>query len=244
MVKSILEIPSGLPVYIQNFINAYTKMDVGGIVMPCPYWMNKMKNGRVVLRGFMGGKGPVEDIKKTILNLVRKDDKLLNTPLPAEIIRKAAKRERIGIDCSGLAFRLLNSLVEHFYRNSSAASLDDIYRGGIMETNARMLTSLEFCIPVSNLQEVYLGDLIRMMGGKHVAVILGYDKGKLTYIHSSKLTQIQGVHLGQIVIGDEDKSLEQQNWLENTKQGDNLGFKHFLPDRGDGIFRLKIFTNG
>lgn len=227
---------------ITEFIAQYTKMDVNGTAIYCPYWRNKIKNGEVTLRGFENGKGSAnqiqEELKRRLDNLST-DSKFT---LTGENLRKFAKREKIGIDCSGFAYRLLEELVRLKYRGCQIGNLSKVYAGGINRTNADTLTKDDYCVRILAINDYKMGDLIRINGGKHVAVIWEKRNDQLVYVHSHDNTLIQGVHRGLIKIIDPFKPLQFQEWLEKTKTGENFGRKRFDPARGDRVLRLRIFS--
>lgn len=216
-------------------------MDVEGLVVNCPYWVNKIKEGKVVLRGYLDGKGKADEIRQELMKRIQKEANT-NFQLTPEYIQKFAKRERIGIDCSGLAYRVLEELVRLKYANCNLLNLSEVFEGGINRTNTNTLILRDYCLKVDKISDIRLGDLIRMMNGRHVAVVLEVKKSQITYVHSSHLTKIQGVHFGTIEIKNLNKSLKHQQWLEQTRRGDNFGKKYFHEGNGDGVYRLKIFT--
>ncbi len=226
---------------LQRYLKLYLEMDIMGKIINCPYWSNKIKNNQVLLRGFLNGKGNPEKIKEKLIERIKKSN-IASEMLSIKFINKFAKRERIGIDCSGLAYRLLDKLVKLHYRNCSFSSLDNIFKQGINKVNADLLCQFPYSIKIEHLKDIQIGDLIRMMGGGHVAVIVSIEKDQIAYIHSSHLSEIQGVHLSKIIIIDQKKSLKDQRWIEKTKSGDNFGAKYFKKEKGDGIFRLRIFS--
>lgn len=226
---------------MSDFRKDYEEMNINGTIFNCPYWMNKIKNGKVVLRGFKDGKGEADEIRTSLndkLDTLEINDTHPITPL---FLRKLAKKERIGIDCSGFVYRVLDELTRLKYHNCNIKSLDGVFSGGINKTNADTLTHRKYSDPVNNIADYRHGDLIRMMGGKHVLVIISVTDSRIIYAHSSHITETQGVHRGQIRITDVNESLDRQDWLEETKDGQNFGFKHFHTDKGDGVYRLKIF---
>lgn len=193
------------------------------------------------MRGFLGGKGSAEEIKNQLIKRLNELN-IKRDVLNPIFVQKFAKRERIGIDCSGLAYRILDELIRKHYKASDLISLEQIFTGGINKTNASTLTSLKFCIMINNISDIKMGDLIRMMGGKHVLVVTAIKDKLVEYIHSSNLTMTQGVHREKIRILDMDKQLQHQAWEEKTKTGINFGEKFFHQEKGDGIYRLKIFN--
>ena len=217
---------------IDKFIKDYLEMDIMGTKFNCPYWANKLVGGQVAIRGFLNGKGDAAGIRMELEKLILRDPENKKILSGQNNLNKFAKRNRIGIDCSGIVFRILTKIV----------NLSDIFKGGINKTNARMLTSPEYNILINSTGKSQIGDMIRINGGRHVAVIVSCGNGNITYVHSSYLlTQTRGVHLGKIQITDQNKGLEHQKWLEKTKNGENFAKKFYLPGQGDGVYRLKIF---
>ena len=217
---------------IKKFINGYLHMNILGHDTNCPYWSNKLKDGLVVVRGFLNGKADSQSIRIELEKLLFKHPKreeILSDPAK---FRKFAKNHRIGIDCSGLVFRILDNIV----------SLSEIFMGGINKTNANTLTSQDYCRRIESAAEAQPADMIRINAGRHVVLIVDVTVEIITYIHSSsRLTEAQGVHLGEIRLTDKSKELEYQDFQENTKEGGNFGKKYFHKELGDGIFRLKVF---
>ncbi len=226
---------------IFNFVKKYIEMDIDGIIINCPYWRNKLKEGKVIVRGYANGKGSSFDIRGKIIETLHNSniDRVL---IDKDYIRKLAKRERIGIDCSGFAYRLLNELVRLGYNNSKLRSLDEVFLGGINKTKASILTDSKFSIRLTKIADYKMGDMIRLMGGKHIAIILEVKKREIIYAHSTNKTKVKGVHLGRIKITDLRRPIQEQNWLEETETGENIAKKYFSSTQGDGVFRLNIFT--
>lgn len=237
--KSIHDIDKSISEYIRQ----YTKMSVDGLVINCPYWINRMKNGKVILRGFANGKGSAGEIRKELdMRLNRLSDDL-KFKLTTETVRKFAKKERIGIDCSGFVYRVLDELLRLDYGDTKYNNLEKVLRGGINKTNVKRLTSLEYSKEIIDIKDLKLGDIIRLWGGKHALIIIRNDQKELVYAHSSSLsTKIQGVHTSKIQIIDVTRSLKDQQWQEEARTGENFGKKYFNPEKGDGVFRLKIFN--
>jgi len=211
---------------VKDFLKAYLEMDILGTVIACPYWMNKISGGKVVLRGFGNGKGSAKEIKNELSKRISR----ISSGYTSEDIIKFAKRERIGIDCSGFVYRFLEMLIKSRYKQVSS-TINDIFPDGANRTNARSLTSLKYCKKIEKAKEIQIGDMIRLSGGRHIAV----------YAHSSNISKNnRGVHQGIIEITDSDQDLGMQHWFERTRSG-ALFNKKFLREKGDGVFRLKIF---
>lgn len=228
---------------VKEFIRGYTAMDINGVVIHCSYWMNKLQGGKVNLRGFANGKGSAKEIKEELIKRLNNLTSEIRFKLTPENLRKFTKRENIGIDCSGFVFRVLDELLRLGFRSTKYKNLDDVFDGGISKTNVKRFTSPQYSTEIKNIKDYKLGDMIRLWGGKHIAIIIEVKGKEIIYAHSSSLsTKIQGVHTSVIRIIDGDKALEDQAWEEKTRSGENFGEKRFNREKGDGVFRLKIFS--
>lgn len=221
---------------IKNQLPTYLQMDLGRITTHCPYWMNKIREGKVVVRGKGDGKGKSEDIKNFLKQSIAKLP--LSTNITQENVFKLAKRERIGIDCSGLVYRILDEVLKNH-----GLELDQIFPGGVTKTNARRLTNSEVTYRISKASDIKPGDLIRMMAGKHVLLVVENDGKYIHYIHSSnRRTREKGVHTSKIKIISPYTNLDSQMWLEETPEAENFGKKNFHIKKGDGARRLKVIV--
>lgn len=227
---------------LQELFYKYSHLFVGGKEIACPYWVNSLKFG---IFGPHGGKGTPEEIIETTLLEAKNHKKNLEEMSEEEII-SFMKARKIGVDCSGFAFWMLDALDKEKGGNGIA---DDIpgSQGRYLKAraNASMLTSDEVSIPVE-LRNIRVGDTIRIHGGRHIVVIISVIRQenvmkKIEYVHSSSKTEEYGVHKAEIVIVDGDKDLEFQDWLEKTKEGESYKDIYFDPKNGDGIKRLKIW---
>jgi len=185
-----------------------------------PYWQNKFYKDGKRIQGPLGGKGTPAEIKKAILSKA-KENKVDLTQLSSEQIRSFMKQKKIGLDCSGFAFQVLNYLKPGFYRGLKKAegrSLNPIRR-----FNAKVLTSKENSKRVEKTKDLKVGDLIPVsfddQAIDHVMIIVGISKKEIIYAHSSSKGKITGPHLGKIKITSPEEVLEKQLWLEKTKQG-------------------------
>lgn len=229
---------------LQNLFYQYTHLPIGGKEIVCPYWMNNLEKG---IYGPIGGKGTPKQIEDVTAAEAEKE-KIDLSKMNAEKIVLFMRMKRIGVDCSGFVFWMLNALDLEKGGNGIG---DDIpgNRGKVVEyrANARILTDDKVSFPVNSVSEIKPGDIIRMRRGKHVAVILSifYEKDKifkLEYAHSSGNvhTKLSGVHKAEINIIDQDRGLELQEWLEEVNQGKK--YNQFLfPQEADGVKRLNIW---
>jgi hypothetical protein len=207
---------------LNTFIDQYVNMKVAGRTIHCPYWKNKLVGGIVTVRGMFNGKGTAEEIREALEKVATPD---------VTDLTKLARRQRIGIDCSGFAYRYLDLLTH---------SLDKIFPGGINKTNVLTLTNPSVSNMITDLLSIQQGDLIRMTRGRHVLVIDSFDGKTIEYVHSADSTKISGVHRGQIEIINSSFKLEKQQWEEEAVTGENFAEKHFHPEDGDGIYRLGL----
>ena len=227
---------------LTNYIENYASLAIFGHIFPCPYWANNLKDGRVFLRGYLNGKGDAQSIGKELQRLLLKSaDKkhLLSDPAA---FGKFARRNRIGIDCSGFAYRVMEFLAAENYPDSKTENLHNLLPGGIGKTNADSLTSFSVCRKIASCGRAKPGDLIRLKAGRHVAVITEVTDNEIIYYHSSRISEIEGVHSGRISVTDKQSGLDAQIWHEKAGDGSNFGKKYYRSVRGDGICRLKIFA--
>lgn len=228
---------------IEQFLAPYLKMEIGNFIIACPYWMNKLSNGKVAVRGIFNGKGTAKQIQRVILARLSKHPERLYHLKTDQSLVKFARSIRIGLDCSGLAYRMLARLVQLNYFDCKVRSLNDVFTDGIRKTNSLRLTSPAYAVSVEKWNQYRLGDLIRINGAHHVAVILSVKNNLLTYVHSSWSTSVTGVHKGIIKLLRPAGNLGDQLWEEKTKHGENFGNKFFHPTKGDNVYRLNIFSN-
>src|SRR3989337_2892982 len=102
---------------IKEYITDYLEMDLRLVKTRCPYWMNKINKGKVVFRGKFNGKGSSQEIKAALKKSLIKLPP--NTRVTQENVFKLAKRERIGIDCSGLVYQILDKLLNYYHLSLS-----------------------------------------------------------------------------------------------------------------------------
>lgn len=222
-----------LSVSILQIVEKYEKIKcINGQTTNAPYWMNKMENGKVVLRGEFNGKGNWENIEKALNEAMINEN--IKDPLSDQELIKLSKRNRIGIDCSGYAYRIL----EYLEKQNQIKDLSNIFPKGINKTNANTLTSLDNTVEIKSVLDIKPLDLIRMHEGKHLLVVIQNDAKKIEYTHSSSITEKKGVHRGTINIIIPTKGLEHQQWNEKTENGNNYKEKYFNPINNDSVRRI------
>ena len=229
---------------LKDLFYEYTHLSLGGKEIVCPYWMNKL--GKVVF-GPGGGKGkPKEIIEFTKTEAENK--KIDLGKLTADEIISFMKKNRIGIDCSGFVFWLLDAL--DLEKGGNGIS-DDIpgSQGKFIKTraSAKMLTNDEVSFSIEQAGQIQPGDMLRFRGGNHLAVVLSTVKEnnqikEIVYGHSSSnaYSEQSGVHEGKILIINPKLSLRQQKWEEKTNNNSSYA-QNIWPNKGDGVKRLKIW---
>ncbi|MBI5358588.1 hypothetical protein HZB69_03130 [Candidatus Amesbacteria bacterium] len=228
-----------LPQKTQKLLDNYLYLKIGNCLINCPYWMNDLPKN---IKGPYSGKGTPKQIIHAIKLCAKKHglDVINSTKTALSVFMK---NNRIGIDCSGLAYHLsdrLNiekygfSLAKKFFPDSKLPSWRNAWR-----CNAEFLTNIKNARPIK-VAHAKPGDLIRLNRGKHIFFITVVSRSILTYVHSSSLTsQLDGVHLGKIKIIDPNLGLDHQCWLEKTKEYKKYGHIYFDSSQGDGIYRFR-----
>lgn len=218
---------------LQALYYEYTHLPIGGKEAICPYWMNNLEKE---IYGPIGGKGRPKEIVLATENAAE-EEKVDLYKMGVDEIILFMKAKKIGVDCSGFVFWMIDAL--------------DIEKGGNgidadrSRTNAMALTGSGLSFPVEKIENIQAGDMIRIRRGKHVAIILSLEKtakGKIAvinYAHSSagSHTKISGVHQSKIEITDSEKNLEEQKWFEETVNGLSYGADIFS-QHGDGVKRF------
>lgn len=220
----------------QKTITPFLHMDIEGTVINCPYWSNRIENGMVTVRGFEEGKGTPEAIRNKITDVVNayKKEKP-EAKIDPDTISYLSLQNRIGIDCSGFVFRIIESII-------GKKDKELMFPRGARGTNADMLTRNSFSHFVRKVSEIVPGDLVRVSSGHHVVIITSVGDKTITYAHSSSHTLIRGVHTGEITIKDPREEIEDQIWLEETLQHQNWKERYFHKTEGDGVYRNEIIN--
>jgi len=230
---------------LQDLFYRYTHLSLGGKKIVCPYWMNNLEKG---IYGPIGGKGRPEEVVNAVKEAA-KEEKIDLNRMPAEEIVLFMKAKRIGVDCSGFVFWMLDELDKEKGGNGIANDIPGA-EGKVIKAraNTRMLTDDKVSLPVEKVKEIKVGDMIRMRRGRHVAIVLSVERNpsgiikSIEYAHSSNAgTKVSGVHKAAIKIVDSNKGLREQKWLERTINEESYGENIFLQE-GDGIKRLKIWS--
>lgn len=245
-----------LPKDVQNLINGYFNLEIGGKKVAAPYYRNKAR-ARGELRVLVG-KGAPREIEEEV-KIYSKLRAVDLTTLNEIAVREFMKSEGIGVDCSGYVCHILSTWLKSndhgsLRRNITTPPLS-LYRRIVFQTrtieniSADLLTSELNCTKI-HLRDIQIGDLIRLKGveqGHHVAIIVDVEKKdgqvfNLTYTHSTeRFTPNDGVRVGNIRITDENKELIHQEWQEVDVNGKCWTFQGLTNQYEDnGLRRLKF----
>ncbi len=200
-------------------------LPLGGKKVPTPYRRNEIGNYQKLGPEFQGKSSP-EVLTEATIRLAGEQNFNLDQA-SVEEIRKFMQKNKLGIDCSGFVYRMLDYLSQSLGQGNlqKSASLEHVGR-----TNVAKITSDEFSLPVTGFAAAQAGDIIRLNSGEdilHGVIILENTRGIITYAHSSNETNPSGVHQGQI--------------LNNQLPSDLSKFSYDI-NKGDGIRRLKILA--
>ncbi len=210
-----------------------------------PYYINK--RSAKLKKPVYVGKGSPEEIDK-LVNKLSGNNKKVSGKERFDILRKNS----IGIDCSGFITYILDSRAEkkfnkHIWTIIKKRSINPIrmfaykVKPTTSKMNAYTLTNNINTIKISTIKDSKPGDLIKINGGRHIAIISqveykrskesGFKVSKIKYWHS---TEGIGVCEGEITIKDENKGLDGQEWIKIP----NAKYQTY------SLYRKKINSNG
>jgi hypothetical protein len=130
------------------------------------------------------GKGNARDIALKTIEIAN-DSNIKLIDLNPQQIYNLQKKNKIGIDCSGLASHLLN-----FYFDSNI---------DVRKTSADMLTSNPLSRRI-DVHDLKTADLIRQKNGHHLLFVIEKIGDKVIYVDSSRSGR--GVRYGEFNISD------------------------------------------
>jgi hypothetical protein len=229
---------------LEELLYRFTHLPIGGKEIRCPYWRNQP---RKLITGLFGGKGTPAEIIRVTNDVARKQGENL-LKMTKRQVGYFMKKNRIGIDCSGFIYQLLDGLDKEKGGDGIGNDVYGVRGRGIRRTNAYCLTNNRNTIPIRSVKQVRPGDLVRLHRGKHAAVVIRVNRDKrgelreLVYAHSCPWTKISGVHTGRIIVKNENKGIRVQQWVEKTREGKDYKAEFFFPQKGDGVRRLKIWA--
>lgn len=230
---------------LDDLFYKYTHLLLGGKEIICPYWMNNLKAG---IFGPYGGKGTPEQIVEATKSEAQKIGLNLNKMTEQEILN-LMKEKKIGLDCSGFVFWMLDALDKEKGGDGIADDVLSADRLLPSRANVATLTNGRAVLAVE-LEDVRVGDIIRLNKGKHMAIVMAVvretrnleEVKEIEYAHSSARTKILGVHAAKIKITDQSKGLEAQQWDEVDNRNKNYKEANCFLSDGDGLRRLKTWA--
>lgn len=234
-----------VPQKVQNFIDRYFNLELGGKKVTCPYYINNKKfRQRMGLRVLIGKGNPNEIEKESLIYEKLRGVDFNN--MTEEEIREFLRKSRIGIDCSGFVVHVLDKWLRlnkkrHLWKYIRYPR-QSLYRKiarwlrPVENISAKILTNDENTIKVKNLNNVKPGDLIRYKLPKrgkslqepyHVMLITEVKKEKgrvedFTFVNSTmQYGEGNGVRYGKVIVTDPRKSLCNQK-IEDYYDGENF----------------------
>ncbi len=199
-------------------------LPLGGKKVPTPYRMNDIGAFQKPDPEFQGKSSP-EILTKTTRRLAHEQQFDLNKA-SVEEIQNFMRKNRLGIDCSGFAYRVLNHLVQIVKgKPLTAFGFDHVGR-----TNVDKLASDEFTTIVDDVSKIRSGDILKVnsqLKPPHCLVVVSIDEKGITCIHSTKHNTPDGVNMGI--------------FKELASWGNSQGIK-YNPQAGDGVRRLRCLT--
>ena len=210
---------------LKEFLDQFFRLPIAGKKVRIPYWRNRfLLKGVNRIQGPFGGKGTPRQIRRATLRKARQTETNL-VRLSSRQIRLFMQRKKIGLDCSGFVFQVLEFLKPRFWENLTLSP-------GRSNNPVRRLNTTALTAPGNShkvkdqTKMIQIGDLIPLSFKNkkidHVMVIINKTPTKITYAHSSSKTRPTGPHLGRIKITNPEKPLWQQEWKEKLADGQFL----------------------
>lgn len=245
-----------LPPSAYKVIDEYLNLPLGGKKVVCPYYINP-KSQRAGLRVLVGKGDPGEIARE--MNVIAQLKSVDLNVLNEHEIRLLMQDSHVGIDCSGFISHIVNYWLKNqgdkplinyikFENNNILHKLKRKFRP-VEQLGAKLITNLENCKEIKDLNEIRPGDFIRSKGlrknSHHIILISEVTLEddivtELEYVHSIKGYNAEnGVRFGKILISDNKKNLEDQIWTE-VQDSRNWTYEGYTSDLEDnGIRRLK-----
>ena len=212
-----------------------------------PYYINKSKNK--FLKDIKKGKASPKQIDQFILN---NNKKLLKGKKKYDFL----KTNKIGVDCSGFVSNILDPLslknknvhIWEIVKSDTKNPLKKFYSHKIRPMSSKMnadtLTNSLNSIEVNKVKDIKPGDLIRMNGGKHIAIVseVHYNKNVISKIVYWQSTENIGVCQSEIIIKNQNKELKDQIWkkIKGSKYDTLYLYKKKI--NSNGVRRLKLIS--
>jgi hypothetical protein len=223
-----------------SVINHYKNFTTGFAVCSIPYFNNRRDRARAKLRAQAGKGSPQEILDEA--ESVATHQKINLKALDSLSLKKFLVDSNIGIDCSGLAYYILNAEMES--RGKGRLKLSYPYQKGPIGFLRALLRPIENTDVATlahdrnsrqiELKYIQPGDMITMVGGPdnndrdHVLVVHEVDYkddvvAGISYTHTvawpTDGVYAHGVRQGTIRIIDIEKPITEQDWLEAEMTG-------------------------
>lgn len=256
----ILEEPT-----LTKAVKEYTEFEVAGKRVQIPYHLARGQEWKV---WSFSSKGTPKQIRKELLQKAKKAHFDLEQA-SVEKIHRFMKTNKIGVDCSGFVYHVLDPLVKEKtgkglgswirrYRGlRGALEMYLLSYGRVRRIGTKALTKELNSVVIRLIEDIKPGDLLRRVAKekdesgrmrRHVMVAVKVEKNDngdltaITYAHSSRETSIDGPHLARIEITDPHDWLDKQHWLELTKDGLNYRESFFAEKYRSGVRRLRCLA--
>lgn len=216
-----------------SVISGYLNLSIKGKIVTCPYYNNRRKKIRAAMRVAVG-KGTPKEIAEEAELIAMKEKTDLEAMAP-EQIKFFLVDHGLGVDCSGLAYHVLNA--ETKFKNKHPLRLvfpqiKNPLRKLIAKLRPAENTDVRVLANPANSEtvdvgDVRAGDLIFFLSREesardHVLVIhaTNEDGGKkeIFYTHSFQVPKDgmygHGVRQGKITVEHPTKKITEQKWTE------------------------------
>jgi len=243
-------------------IDGYLYFKLGAAVCSVPYFNNRTVRARAALRARIG-KGSAAEISIEAETILVKNHVQIAT-LADESLKKVLVDNNLGIDCSGLAYYILEAENRSRGYRSMRRQLTPTNRTtlvGRLLFRWRTVQNCEVTTFASDhnshpiiLSSIQPGDLITMTGDaeepecNHVLIVHQVDFRDATpfeihYTHAVAYPEDglygHGVRQGTIRITDTTRPLADAQWLEDNKENSNLHLHERAQKSKTEIRRLK-----
>ncbi len=221
-------------------IDQYLHFKVGGGECAVPYFNNKRTAQRAALRALVGKGSPKELFDEVEIKTLQ--NKTLLSAFTDETLKKFMVDEGLGIDCSGLAYYILDAESRARGKGPLDRHLTFGHARGLIKYIATKLNPVKNADVLAfvadknsaaiGLASVQPGDFIAMTGAdsecNHIITIHQADYQNfmpiaIHYTHSIALPEDgqygHGVRQGRIEILDPSKDILDQTWIENERTG-------------------------
>ncbi len=217
------------------------------VSIPIPYYNNRRRASRAQLRALVG-KGNPQDIFDEV-SIIGLKQKISPELLDENNLTNFLVEHSIGIDCSGLAYYLLNEESKTRGKGAINNRLKFPYSTGVIRSIRARMRPVENTGAKSfahdsnskkvNLRDIQPGDFCTMIGptdeiGDHIIFFheIEYQNEIPTILHYTHSIAwpadgqyAHGVRQGTITIVDIDKPIAEQIWTEKNTTG-NENFTH------------------